>query len=123
MFYRKYFISKVSGIRIVNTSLNFLNISLLLHFNNIHAIQRNCKIYKRRIYRLLFRKKLSVIFIDRSSNYDCCIVLFITKNHKVHRFNVCTRNIIQIEYHEYIYQIPYIIIMQGTIRLSIHTCM
>ena len=26
------------------------------------------------------------------------IVLFITKNHTVHRFNVCTRNIIQIEY-------------------------
>jgi len=34
-----------------------------------------------------------------------CIVLFITKNHTVHRFNVCTRNIIQIENHEYIYQI------------------
>ena len=33
------------------------------------------------------------------------IVLFITKNHTVHRFNVCTRNIIQIENHEYIYQI------------------
>ena len=34
-----------------------------------------------------------------------CIVLFNTKNHTVHRFNVCTRNIIQIENHEYIYQI------------------
>ena len=33
------------------------------------------------------------------------IVLFITKNHTVHRFNVCTRNIIQIGNHEYIYQI------------------
>ena len=36
---------------------------------------------------------------------DDCIVLFITKNHTVHRFNVCTRNTIQIENHEYIYQI------------------
>ena len=33
------------------------------------------------------------------------IVLFITKNHTVHRFNIRTRNIIQIENHEYIYQI------------------
>ena len=34
-----------------------------------------------------------------------CIILFITKNHTVHWFNVCTRNIIQIGNHEYIYQI------------------
>ena len=40
------------------------------------------------------------------------IVLFITKNHTVHRFNVCTRNIIKIENHEYIYQII-AVIMQG----------
>ena len=34
-----------------------------------------------------------------------CIVLFITKNNSVHGFNICTRNIIQIENHEYFYQI------------------
>ena len=31
-------------------------------------------------------------------------VLFITKNHTVHRFKICTRNIIQIENNEYIFQ-------------------
>ena len=47
-----------------------------------------------------------------SQNNDIQILLFITKNHTVHRFNVCTKNIIQIENHEYIYQII-AVIMQG----------
>ena len=41
--------------------------------------------------------------ISRSEIMKRIIVLFITQNHTVHRFNVCTRNIIQIENHEYVY--------------------
>ena len=40
--------------------------------------------------------------VDREKRVSC-IVLFITQNHTVHRFNVFTRNIIQIENHEYVY--------------------
>ena len=47
--------------------------------------------------------KNSVLIQHTSCPLLIVIVLFITKNHTVHRFNVCTRNIIQIENHEYIY--------------------
>lgn len=94
---------KVSGIRIVNTALNFLNISPPTAMQFSGTVEFIKVVY----ISVIIPKKLSVIFIDRSSNYDYCIVLFITKNHKVHRFNICTRNLIQIKYHEYIYQIPY----------------
>ena len=53
----------------------------------------------------LFTSSASSLSTMPHSNCIIFILLFITKNHTVHRFNVCTRNIIQIENHEYIYQI------------------